>query len=989
MSGASGGGTVLLGGDYQGQGVVPTAEQTIVGPNVLIAADALTSGDGGRVIVWADDATRFEGSISAQGGPQEGDGGFVEVSTLRLLDFSGLVNTQATQGESGQLLLDPVNILIADTPDAGYITIEQADGVLTDFLYGGLEDEDQNSHLTPETVEALLALNDLTLEATNFIIVADNVNAFSENDLTLRASAIGVLSARLGQSGGGNIILETSQSAGNFVLVRRGLLDTDVLRGSSVEGGNVSIITRNLFVNSFGVISASTFGEGNAGQVEITAIDDVVVDGIFSFVVSEVVSGAIGNSGGVLIRTGNLSVLNNAGIGASTGGEGNSGQVEIIATGNIVVDGRFSSIVSEVIPGGIGNSNGVLITTGNLSVLNTGAISASTFGRGNSGQVEIMATGNVVVDGTDSFIGSTVAQDGIGNSGGVLITVDNLSVLNAALINATTFGEGDSGQVKIIATGDVIVDGASSLISTAVAQDGIGDSGGVLITTDNLSVLNDAAVSANTIGKGDSGQIKIMATGDVIVDGTLSSIVSEVISGGIGDSGGVLITTDNLSVLNAAVVSASAFGEGNSGQIKITATGDVIVDGTDSFVGSTVAQGGIGDSGGVLITTDNLSVLNAAVVSSSTFGEGNSGQMKITATGDVIVDGTDSFISSAVFSDAIGNSDGISITTSNLSVLDGASLTTFTNGNGKAGILLIQSNPGDDLSVLLSENGSIDTLTASQETGGDLIITSDGALTIQGAGDLTTESLGINTGAAGNLNIVADSVLLNDGVELSAQTASTAGGGNINFLVDKGIILRWGSFINAESTNETPGSGSGGNITLDANFVLTFPDENSDIIANAVGGDGGNIAINAAGIFGFTEQGIFQTTDELRANVSSDISASSQAGQSGSINLNADFEQTQAIDELPDNFINADQLVASSCIARSNNADSAFVITGNDGLPQQPTETLGLSSYDTGTVQLSPEADVSQTLQEPEGIYQLADGRLVMGHRCKNDRREM
>ncbi|MFG6106762.1 hypothetical protein U2F10_31270 [Leptothoe sp. EHU-05/26/07-4] len=249
--------------------------------------------------------------------------------------------------------------------------------------------------------------------------------------------------------------------------------------------------------------------------------------------------------------------------------------------------------------------------------------------------------------------------------------------------------------------------------------------------------------------------------------------------------------------------------------------------------------------------------------------------------------------------------------------------------------------------------------------------------------------MGINTGAAGNLNIVADSVLLNDGVELSAQTASTAGGGNINFLVDKGIILRWGSFINAESTNETPGSGSGGNITLDANFVLTFPDENSDIIANAVGGDGGNIAINAAGIFGFTEQGIFQTTDELRANVSSDISASSQAGQSGSINLNADFEQTQAIDELPDNFINADQLVASSCIARSNNADSAFVITGNDGLPQQPTETLGLSSYDTGTVQLSPEADVSQTLQEPEGIYQLADGRLVMGHRCKNDRREM
>lgn len=113
-SGARGGGTVLIGGDYQGQGTVPKAAQTLVSDDSVITADALRHGDGGQVVVWADDFTRFYGNISARGGAASGNGGTVEVSGKELVIFTGLVDAGAAMGESGTLLLDPKNITITD-----------------------------------------------------------------------------------------------------------------------------------------------------------------------------------------------------------------------------------------------------------------------------------------------------------------------------------------------------------------------------------------------------------------------------------------------------------------------------------------------------------------------------------------------------------------------------------------------------------------------------------------------------------------------------------------------------------------------------------------------------------------------------------------------------------------------------------------------------------------------------------------------------------
>jgi len=80
-SGAAGGGRVLVGGDFHGaNAAVRNAQVTVVGSGARLRANALQSGDGGDVVVWADDTTRFHGSIESKGGAQGGDGGAVEVS---------------------------------------------------------------------------------------------------------------------------------------------------------------------------------------------------------------------------------------------------------------------------------------------------------------------------------------------------------------------------------------------------------------------------------------------------------------------------------------------------------------------------------------------------------------------------------------------------------------------------------------------------------------------------------------------------------------------------------------------------------------------------------------------------------------------------------------------------------------------------------------------------------------------------------------------
>ena len=116
-SGHSGGGDVLIGGALQGLGETPTAENTFVNSSTEINADATVEGDGGTVVLWADDTTEFHGSITARGGETGGDGGLIEVSGKQGGVFAGEADASAVAGEGGTLLLDPKNITITDGGD--------------------------------------------------------------------------------------------------------------------------------------------------------------------------------------------------------------------------------------------------------------------------------------------------------------------------------------------------------------------------------------------------------------------------------------------------------------------------------------------------------------------------------------------------------------------------------------------------------------------------------------------------------------------------------------------------------------------------------------------------------------------------------------------------------------------------------------------------------------------------------------------------------
>ena len=114
-SGAAGGGTILVGGDYKGGNPdVRNARATFVGGDTQLRADATGTGDGGRIIVWSDEVTRAYGSISARGGPLGGDGGFVETSSAGLPGGDPRPGPGGALGRGGTWLIDPYDIIVSN-----------------------------------------------------------------------------------------------------------------------------------------------------------------------------------------------------------------------------------------------------------------------------------------------------------------------------------------------------------------------------------------------------------------------------------------------------------------------------------------------------------------------------------------------------------------------------------------------------------------------------------------------------------------------------------------------------------------------------------------------------------------------------------------------------------------------------------------------------------------------------------------------------------
>ena len=125
-------------------------------------------------------------------------------------------------------------------------------------------------------------------------------------------------------------------------------------------------------------------------------------------------------------------------------------------------------------------------------------------------------------------------------------------------------------------------------------------------------------------------------------------------------------------------------------------------------------------------------------------------------------------------------------------------------------------------------------------TAGSILLDTD-VLQVSNIGELTVSN--IATGDAGNLEVTADRVFLSDGGSLRAEV-NGGNQGDINLNSQDLLALQRGSAITTNATGES----TGGNISLVSPFIVGF--DNSDIVANAVEGDGGNIAITTQGLYG-------------------------------------------------------------------------------------------------------------------------------------------
>jgi filamentous hemagglutinin family protein len=186
-SGTNGGGTINIGGNYQGQGNLPNSTVTLVDRDSQIQADSLSQGNGGNIVVWSDDHTIVAGNISAKGGVNGGNGGFVEVSGKKSLGLTGTVDTSAPQGSPGTLLLDPADILVIDgsgaSGDGDFST--QSGNIPSSFT----PTSGEPFTISETSIELLLASGNVLLEASNSITLQD----LADNTLGNGAGSIGSL----------------------------------------------------------------------------------------------------------------------------------------------------------------------------------------------------------------------------------------------------------------------------------------------------------------------------------------------------------------------------------------------------------------------------------------------------------------------------------------------------------------------------------------------------------------------------------------------------------------------------------------------------------------------------------------------------------------------------------------------------------------------------------------------------------------------------
>ncbi|BAZ02748.1 filamentous hemagglutinin-like protein [Tolypothrix tenuis PCC 7101] len=837
-------------------------------------------------------------------------------------------------------------------------------------------------------------------------------------------------------TGGGSIAFNSQ----NIDISGASQIFAGILRNSETVAGDINLnateaikVEQNSFIGNL-----VTFGNG--GDININAN----TFSIFGSRVSTRTSGE-GNGGNLTINTKDLLVQDGAQISAGTLGLGNSGNLNVNASNSVKVIGVTgnnirSTLASQALEGSDGNAGTLTINTKDLLVQDGAQISAGTFAAGNGGQLTINATNSVQVLGSSGLFAAaernstgdsgdltittkklllsdnarvSVAMGGVGKAGNLNINTQNLLVNNGGQISAGLFGSGRGGnlivnaeEVQLIGRSD---DGRfGSGLFTSADPDSIGSAGDLTINTQNLLVQDGALIGADTFGRGNGGNLTVNASGKVELIGTSDDgrfgsglFAQQKETGGIGNAGNLKVNTQNLIVRDGAQISTATFGAGRGGNLTINASGKVQLIGrsadnsSPSGLNSAAARGSTGDAGDLTINAQDLFIRDGAEVITATRGAGNGGNLTINALGKVELIGrsTENIYGSAlrtsVGPSAKGNAGNLIINTNDLFVRNGSQISVGVFGAGKGGNLIVNAMRKVEITEESTNNFFSSGLFGQTESGttgdaGDLTINTPELLAENGAG-ISVQSFG--TGNAGILNINAASIRLNNNALITANTQSVNKTPNreqatIN-LNTENLLLRRNSNITTNAQGENV---IGGNININTKSLIAL--ENSDIGANSTDFRGGRVSIMARTIFG-TQARNTRTSE-------SDITATGATPELiGTTEVNSPDNSSiqNNLGKLPQTAIDINALIANSCIARRNQQQNgSFFITGSGGVAVRPGDAP-LPSYSTGDIQPIPTESTTLPTQkrpwqigdrvvEPTGVYELPNGKLVLGKEC-------
>lgn len=698
------------------------------------------------------------------------------------------------------------------------------------------------------------------------------------------------------------------------------------------NGGNITINAESVQLSSRAKLNSSTSSSGNAGNTKIVAHNSVLLEGG-----SEIISRTErdGKAGDITVEAGAIRITDKSGLISSSNGAGNAGSIFLqIRDATSLSDSSINSSAGVVIGQGFGDAGDIHIQTGTLTLTKGAGFFVANAGEKKAGNVKINAHDRVLLD--KSYIyGPNPGTAGV--SGNVEIDAKSIVLTDSAIIVAT-FGEKDAGNVRLKASDSTVISRVDPNLEQ-LKQIG----------------LSTPGIYTNTTGKGNAGSLTI-ETGELKVLGGAQISASTRSS---GEGGTLSVTSNSLDVMSGGQLRTSTSGSGNAGDITADVRDRITLSGSGSglFANTT----GSGNAGNLTLNTQSLSITDGAQISAATSNRGAGGSVAINTQDLSVRDGAQ--VSAETSGQGAGGN--IFVKARSFEANGGGQLRTTTLGSGNAGSITTTIED----KILLAGSGSgmlANTESGSSGKGGNIIIDPQTVIIRDGA-SVAVDSQG--SGEGGNIQIQAENLTLDNQGQISAKTAST-NGGNIDLQVGKVLLLRRGSQISTTAGNDQAG-GDGGNIRINALFVVALPNENSDITANAFTGRGGRVDITTRGIFGIAPA--------VRLTPLSDITASSQFGISGVVTINTpDIDPSKGLVQLPGTPVDPSNQIRQTCRPVGAQGASSFIRTGRGGIPISPeramqqtplTQWVTVNGSDRGQ-QVSDRSGVSQKIQTPKSEIQ-------------------